>query len=54
MSFRIVYSETPVSHPIHSHVYYELLYVAEGAVLMRIRNREYRVESGSLVEQSTM
>ena len=49
MSFRIVYSETPVSHPIHSHVYYELLYVAEGAVLMRIRNREYRVESGSLV-----
>ena len=34
MSFKIVYSETPVSHCIHSHVYYELLYVAEGSVFI--------------------
>ncbi len=49
MSFKIVYSETPVSHCIHSHVYYELLYVAEGSVLIRIRNQEYRADTGSLV-----
>lgn len=49
MSFKIVYSETPVSHCIHSHVYYELLYVAEGSVLIRIRNQEYRADAGSLV-----
>ena len=49
MSFKIVYSETPVSHCIHSHVYYELLYVAEGSVLIHIRNQEYRADAGSLV-----
>ena len=34
---------------LHTHVYYELLYVLEGEVAMTIRGREHRVEAGSLV-----
>lgn len=49
MAFEIRYSEQPLSHPSHTHVYYELLYVLEGAVGMTIRGREHRVEAGSLV-----
>ena len=49
MPFEIVYSDQPVSHNVHTHVNYELLYVLEGAVLLTIRGRDYRVEAGSLV-----
>lgn len=49
MPFEIVYSDRPLSYHIHTHVYYELLYVSDGAVMMTIRGKEYRVEAGSLV-----
>lgn len=49
MPFEIVYSDKPLSHDAHTHVYYELLYVLEGSVLMTIRGREHRADAGSLV-----
>lgn len=49
MPFEIVYSDRPLSHHVHTHMHYELLYVLEGAVLITIRGKEYRVEAGSLV-----
>lgn len=49
MPFEMVYSDQPVSHHAHTHVYDELLYVLDGAVIMTIRGRDYRVEAGSLV-----
>lgn len=49
MPFEIVYNDQPVSHHVHTHVYYELLYVLDGVVIMTIRGRDYRVEAGSLV-----
>lgn len=47
--FEIVYSDRPLSHDAHTHVYYELLYVLEGSVLLTIRGREHRADAGSLV-----
>lgn len=49
MPFEIVYSDQPLSHGAHTHVYYELLYVLEGSVQLTIRGREHRAEAGSLV-----
>ncbi|MDO5377982.1 MAG: AraC family transcriptional regulator, partial [Clostridia bacterium] len=49
MLCEIRYSEEPLNHPSHTHVYYELLYVFEGAVSMILRGKERRVEAGSLV-----
>ncbi len=49
MPFEIVYSDQLVSHRIHTHMYYELIYVLEGAVKLTIRGRNYRAEAGSLV-----
>ena len=49
MPFTIVYSEEPSFHQAHTHVYYELLYVREGAVRLTVRGQERRVEAGSLV-----
>ena len=49
MPFTIVYSDQPTFHQAHTHVYYELLYVLEGAVRLTVRGRERRVEAGSLV-----
>lgn len=49
MPFEIVYSDQPASHHTHTHVYYELLYVQEGAVMLTIRGRDYRAEAGTLV-----
>lgn len=49
MPFEIVYSDRPLSHDAHTHVYYELLYVLEGSVLLTIRGREHRADAGSLV-----
>ena len=46
MAFEIRYSQQPLNHPSHTHVYYELLYVLEGEVAMTIRGREHRVEAG--------
>ncbi len=33
MAFEIVYSEELVPHRLHTHVYYELLYITKGSVL---------------------
>lgn len=49
MPFEIVYNDHPVSHHVHTHVYYELLYVLEGAVMLTIRGKCLRAEAGSLV-----
>lgn len=49
MPFEIVFSDRPLTHGSHTHVYYELLYVQDGAVLLSIRGKDYRVEAGSLV-----
>ena len=40
MAFEIRYSQQPLNHPSHTHVYYELLYVLEGEVAMTIRGRD--------------
>ena len=49
MGFEVVFDERPLAHHPHTHIYYELLYVLEGAVSMSICGKEYRIESGSLV-----
>lgn len=49
MGFEIRYREELISHPSHTHVYDELLYVLEGEMSMTLRGRESRVEAGSLV-----
>lgn len=49
MAFEVVYSDRPLSHHIHTHVYYELLYVLDGAVMLTIRGKTYRAEAGTLV-----
>lgn len=49
MPFKIVYSDQPTFHPPHTHVYYELLYVQAGAVLLNVRGIERRLNAGSLV-----
>ena len=49
MAFEIRYNEEPISHSVHTHTYYELLYVLSGAVNMRIRDRDYLCPAGSLV-----
>ena len=49
MAFEIKYSEEPISHSLHTHTYYELLYVVSGEVVMTIRGREMNCPAGSLV-----
>lgn len=49
MPFEIVYNNRLVSHHVHTHMYYELLYVLEGAVQLTIRGKSYDAEAGSLV-----
>lgn len=49
MPFEIVYTEKAVSHGVHTHVYYEMLYVLEGEVSMTIQQTDYTVKAGSLV-----
>ena len=49
IAFEIKYSEEPISHGMHTHDYYELLYVLSGEVNMIIRGKEYLCGSGSLV-----
>ncbi len=49
MPFEIVYSEQLVTHQLHTHVYYELLYITKGSVLFTIRGRDFQAEAGALV-----
>ena len=48
VGFIIEYSEQSVSHGMHTHQNYELLYVHEGEVMLTIRGREYPVRAGSM------
>lgn len=49
MPCRVVYSEQLVSHSIHVHTNYELLYVVEGEVTMLIGGRPYPLSAGSMI-----
>ena len=49
MAFEIKYSDEPISHALHTHTYYELLYVVSGEVVMTVRGRDYACPAGSLV-----
>ena len=49
MAFVIKYSEEPISHTIHTHTYFELLYVVSGQVNLTIRGKRYLCGPGSLV-----
>ena len=49
LPFEIVFSDLPLSRSIHTHVYYEMLYVLEGSVMVTIRGRDFRADAGSLV-----
>ena len=49
MGFIIEYGEQSVSHGVHTHQNYELLYVREGEVMLTIRGRDYPVRAGSMV-----
>ena len=49
MAFQVVYSDKKISHHIHTHLHYELIYVLEGAVMMSIRGKSYRAQTGTLI-----
>lgn len=49
MAFEIIYREEPISHSLHSHAFYELLYVLSGGMEMTVRGRTYDCSAGSLV-----
>ena len=48
VGFIIEYSEQSVSHGVHTHQNYELLYVHEGEVRLTIRGREDPVRAGAM------
>lgn len=45
----IVYSDRSLSHGMHAHGSYEMLYIEEGEILLSIRGREYAAGPGDLV-----
>jgi len=45
----IVYSDQLISHHMHTHVHYEMLYLLEGQVSMRIREKEYTAGAGDII-----
>lgn len=47
--FSINYKDTPAGHLNHAHIYYEMLYVYEGEIIMNIQGQDYHVQGGSLV-----
>lgn len=49
MPCRVVYSDRLIAHNIHVHTNYELLYVTEGEVTMRIGREAYHLSSGSMI-----
>lgn len=49
MAFEIVFSDQLLSHHVHAHICYEMLYILEGEVSISIRGREYRAGAGDLV-----
>ncbi len=49
MSFKIKYNDQPTSNGMHTHTYYEMLYVLSGTTVLTVRNRAYTCGPGSLV-----
>ena len=49
MAFEIVYSDQLLSHHVHAHVHYEMLFILEGKAVITIRGREYEAGAGDLV-----
>ena len=49
MAFEIKYSDQPLAHDMHSHTYYEMLYVLSGSTVITVRGRDYACPAGSLV-----
>lgn len=49
MSFEIKYNDQPTPHGMHTHTYYEMLYVLSGSAVMTVRNRDYECGPGSLI-----
>lgn len=49
MAFEIAYSDQALSHHVHTHLCYEMLYIQEGEVALSIRGRDYRARGGDLV-----
>ena len=49
MSFEIKYNELPTPHAMHTHTYYEMLYVLSGSAVITVRNRAFACGPGSLI-----
>ena len=49
MSLEIVYSDQLISHHRHTHVHYEMLYLLEGKVSIRIHDRELEMGPGDII-----
>ena len=49
MAFEIKYNDQPEPHGMHTHTYYEMLYVLSGATVITVRNRDYVCGPGTLV-----
>ena len=49
MAFEIKYNDQPEPHGMHTHTYYEMLYVLFGATVITVRNRDYVCGPGTLV-----
>lgn len=49
MSFEIKYNDQPTPHGMHTHTYYEMLYVLSGSAVITVRNREFECGPGSLI-----
>ena len=49
MSFEIKYNDQPAPHGMHTHTYYEMLYVLSGAAVITVRGRDYACGPGSLI-----
>ena len=49
MSFEIKYNDQPTPHGMHTHTYYEMLYVLSGSTTITVRNRAYECGPGSLI-----
>ena len=49
MAFEIKYNDQPTPHGMHTHTYYERLYVLSGASVLTVRQRDYPCGPGSLI-----
>ena len=49
MAFEIKYNDQPTPHGMHTHTYYEMLYVLSGSAVITVRQREFECGPGSLI-----